>query len=216
MEISLSNVREMGMLKISNSYFKDRGTYFDSIRELSFALSGYKVPAFSFLKYWDLLKACDDSRLSNIKTWALQLDPMISTIPSSEIDRSSKRKFSHSYSSVWRRLSVTTDLSDVEVNSLMELGLKLPFAVLLLQDDTPSDVYRLTGTVVVEHLEELINFACSFYSAVFAWEVLASSDIGITNKGKSLLDLVRFMVITGNKEFSELLQTNTLLDGDIF
>lgn len=205
MDISLTSVKELGYIKIHRRYCPSkakRKEFFEGAGKLSSMLYTFKMPPYSFLQHWKLFKGVGDTCIAGIKDYCVLIDPLINT--SDEVTVSTRRRFRNMYENMFKNYGEACNLSETEVAVLRDLGLKLPF-ILLLNSDNCVDKERVKKIIKGAHIDNedlgLVSKYLEFYNALFNWNVLAYNEADIKERGRTILDIVHLLALTSDYNF---------------
>jgi len=172
MNISTNEIKDLGLMKIYEHYF---GT--DEVIDISCVLSEcfllfstFKLPAYSFLAYWnDVTAKLDDADIGGMKEFVRAINPLIEV--DNDVSKDVKCSFRNSWNSLWTRFGklLYRPLSSSDLAIISEVGLKLPL-FLAANAQCNEVAIKLTRDIrVTTEQEDKIYVVASFYNTVLRW-----------------------------------------------
>ena len=208
MEISLTNVRDIGFKKIGKYYVSDK--LVSDISSIYKELLTVKLPVYSFLKYWDAIDYCSSS-VNGLKNWVQAFEPILSA---DSIDEPTKRRFRQRYTTLFDKFGTSAGLDAFLMMMLKDIAVKVELLVAINDDlslygDILNKVYKYVDTEKIADtlggtkIHELIN-------ALFEWGCVTQTEL-FNDKSASVMELIVALCELDRNEF-----VVKLLEGDLW
>ena len=196
MEVSLTNMRDIGFKKIAKFFLDDK--FEKDIDLLHKELITVKLPVYSFLKYWDAIDYCSNS-VNGLKNWGQAFEPLICI---ENINEPTKRRFRQKYTALFDKFGASASIDTPLVLMLKDIAVKIELLIaieddLALYDNIVKKVYkeidinRLLGIIRNTRVHEFLN-------VMFEWGYIAQTEYFLD---KSTMDLLILLCTLDNEEF---------------
>lgn len=183
MQLAVQDIRRLGFKKIAKSFYKSfesRIAFYERLRQENCSLCNYKSSAYSLPKYYNGIKDNLYGKYNGFIRFIDFCSPMLGV---AKVDSVTQRKVRNQWDSLWKCIQRDLTLTDVDINILKELGIRIALAE-----------------------KELISVEIyDFYNAVLSWYVYTNSESNLNEMGLDFNNLLEVMVLESSQNFLDII-----------